>query len=101
MKKSFDSIAIILYIIGMLKNIQHKQNFIFIMSFLLALTTENLSFAFENFGTLKNNVGPPAIKLNTSSNLDKINYPDLNAKPVMLEFIIHPNFLLLENRLSL
>ena len=53
MKKSFDSIAIILYIIGMLKNIQHKQNFIFIMSFLLALTTENLSFAFENFGTLK------------------------------------------------
>ena len=37
----------------MLKNIQHKQKFIFILNFLLALTTENSSFAFEKFGALK------------------------------------------------
>ena len=37
----------------MLKNIQHKQKLIFVLSFLLALTTENFSFAFEKFGALK------------------------------------------------
>ena len=37
----------------MLKNIQHKQKFIFILNCLLALTTENSSFAFEKFGALK------------------------------------------------
>ena len=37
----------------MLKIIQHTQKIIFILSFLLAPTTANFSFAFEKFGVLK------------------------------------------------